>query len=229
ASHDSADSKEEPAQHEEHEPYFVMEYFDKDSDDEVHMDEVHPMDNAQAGAFRDMDKNEVDAIGNPKDDTSIGVSRDVLDMEVEDDATDPNDDVLIGASRDIADGHGMQIIVYRGDPTAPAVKCILYGMEEQNRGITELSEHLESKIFTEDQKESMMFLRLDEIKTHLRSLSTTTQRTLLSVVEAVKKDMKSLSEDIKTKSTILELKVEQSGMDLKHLVEQKFLENDIRL
>ncbi|GAB2283947.1 hypothetical protein Dimus_018429 [Dionaea muscipula] len=161
-------------------------------------------------------------------------------MDVDDASSSPKDDTLDGISRDDVEGHGLEMIVYRGDQTAKvqivksdihahidqAVKCILDGIDEHNRGITELSEHLESKIFTDKQKENLMFLRLDEIKTHLRRISNKIIQTLLSVADTISKDLKTFTKDNRTRSKIMELKFEQSGMDLKHLFEQKFLEND---
>ncbi|GAB2265754.1 hypothetical protein Dimus_000790 [Dionaea muscipula] len=143
----------------------------------------------------------------------------------------------------MATGIGMKLVVYRGDPTAQVqtergnihehieqvVRCILEGMNKQNKGITELSEHLELQIFTENQKEKLTYVKLQEIKTYLRNffdelnnLSIFLKKTMLQVADLV-------YEKIKNQSTLIELKVEESGLDLTHLIEQKFLENDIKL
>ncbi|GAB2295460.1 hypothetical protein Dimus_029626, partial [Dionaea muscipula] len=99
----------------------------------------------------------------------------------------------------------------------------------KNRGITELSEHLESKIYTDNQKVKLTWVKLKEIKTYLdnfseelKSLAITHKRTMLQVANLVPKK-------IKDQSTQMKLKVEESGMDLKQLIEQKFLEHGIRL
>ncbi|GAB2299176.1 hypothetical protein Dimus_033248 [Dionaea muscipula] len=235
--HDSAANISDQAQHkefalhEEHEPDFVMENFDKGSDCEV-----QPKDDAQEGASRDEDEDDV--VENLKDDISEDVSRDR--MNVDDEVVDPKDnaqveasrdsdkeehdgddpkiDTSVKVSRDIVDGQGLELVVYGGDPTAraqtedfdihehieQAIKCILNGMEEHNRGITEFSKHLESKNFRDNQKENLMFLRLDEIKTHLRNLSITINKSLLSISDIVSSKMKSLSTENRTRFTIIE-------------------------
>ncbi|GAB2265628.1 hypothetical protein Dimus_000668 [Dionaea muscipula] len=114
----------------------------------------------------------------PKDDTSAEASRDDISTRVFRDVIDMNDENL-------ATGSGMEMVIYRGDPTAQvqaekgivhahieqAVKCILDGMAGQNKEITTLSEHLESKIFTDNQKERLTNVKLNEIKTYLSNLS----------------------------------------------------------
>ncbi|GAB2283649.1 hypothetical protein Dimus_018152, partial [Dionaea muscipula] len=207
-----------------------------DSVHDINMNEEvneQPEDDAHKKDYKDEDD---DAANYPTNDTHVGVSRD-NHMDVKDVYIDPMNDALEGAPRDDGDGHGMELVVYRGHLTTlvriedmnihehikQAIKCILNGMEERNRGITEPSEHLELKIFTDNQKENLMFLGLDEIKTHLRNISTTIKQTLLSVANIVRKDMKTFSKDNHTRFKIMELKAEQSGMEPKHLFEQKFL------
>ncbi|GAB2284138.1 hypothetical protein Dimus_018606 [Dionaea muscipula] len=51
------------------------------------------------------------------------------------------------------------------------VKCILEGLDQKKKGINELSEHLESKILADNQKEKLTYVKLQEIKTYLDNLS----------------------------------------------------------
>ncbi|GAB2270474.1 hypothetical protein Dimus_005368 [Dionaea muscipula] len=191
--------------------------------------EENPKDDTQDVVSRgeDLDEIENDAAANtdmeedPRNDISTGVSRDVNDVDAEPKDTFAEDvlkEVIasVGMADDPKEGQGWEM-------------CILDGMVEENRGITELSEHLVSKIFTDNQKEKMTWVKLKEIKTYrdnfskeLKNLSINLKRTILQVADLV-------SENIKDQSTKMQLKVEESGMDLKHLIEQKFLEHDTRL
>ncbi|GAB2285913.1 hypothetical protein Dimus_020346 [Dionaea muscipula] len=138
-----------------------------------------PQNDAHAEASRD-DEMVDDVAADPKDDVHYGVSRD-SDKNEDDVAENPNDVISIGVSRDVMDmdnevnaaGKGLEMVVYRDS------------MEEQNQGITKLSEHLKSKIFTDNEKENLLFLRLEEIKTHIRNSSITITKTLKSVADIV--------------------------------------------
>ncbi|GAB2298170.1 hypothetical protein Dimus_032242 [Dionaea muscipula] len=193
---------------------------------DVHGDEdENPKNDTYVGVSRDeMDVDDVTV--DPKGDAPEGASRDVhVEDMIGEVGNNPQDDTLDGISRDDVNKHRLELVIHRGDPTAQVqteksdihahieqvVKHILAGVEEQNlnnldgveeqnRGITELSEHLEFKIFIENQKENLMFLRLDEIRTHLRNLSTTISKTLLSISDILGSKMKSPSGRIRLAS-----------------------------
>ncbi|GAB2276155.1 hypothetical protein Dimus_010891 [Dionaea muscipula] len=226
--------------------------------EEAHIEDVveeNPKDDTHDGISRgeDLDKIEndvaiytnVDIKENPPDDILIGnafveeVLKEITaSIEVDDDADkDEQSWVMVVYQGPVAKSSRSQSPVAESSHLntsihahkEQAVKCNLEGMDQQNKGIKELSERLESKIFTDNQKERLTNVNLREIKTYLdkfsnelNNLAITLKRTMLQVDDLV-------SEKIKDQSTILQHKVEESRMDLKHLIEQKFLEHDIRL
>ncbi|GAB2286029.1 hypothetical protein Dimus_020452 [Dionaea muscipula] len=163
-------------------------------------------DDTPIGASRDEMDDEVKVVENPIGDAHLEATRDV------DVAENPMDDAPLEVFRDDADKQGIELVVFIGFPTTQAkienldiheyikqaVKCILNAMEEQNQGIIALCQHLESKIFTDNQKENLLFVRLDKIKTYVRNLSITIKQTLLSIIDVVSREGKSLSETNQT-------------------------------
>ncbi|GAB2270975.1 hypothetical protein Dimus_005831, partial [Dionaea muscipula] len=190
--HEESPHQEEHESEEQHMEATEMEEESKDEDVET----KNPKDDVSGEASRD-GVNVDDEATDPQDDTCAEASRD--DEAIDDVVVDPKDDVIEEVLRDIAAGKGLEMVVYQGDPTAPAqpirsnihehiekvVRCILEGMDQQSRGITELSEHMESKIFTNNQKENIMHLKLDEIKIHIRNILITITKTLKSVADIV--------------------------------------------
>ncbi|GAB2303706.1 hypothetical protein Dimus_037690, partial [Dionaea muscipula] len=164
---------------------------------------------------------------NPKDDGSEGASRDINDARPR---SDPKitfiDDVLkefmasIGEHDNPKDGQCWEMVIYQGPivmesspSTTPihdhfehAVKCILDGMVEQNRSITDLYELLESKIFTGNQKERLNWRKLDEIKTYLKNLSEELKRTTFILKKTMLEVVDLINGKIKDHSTLIELK-----------------------
>ncbi|GAB2276295.1 hypothetical protein Dimus_011027 [Dionaea muscipula] len=180
--------------------------------------------------------------GNPKDDSQEGASRDETVIK---EATDPKADFVEEVLREIVVGKEVDLDDDPKNGNSPveqappktstvhghieqAVKCILDGMAKQSKGITALSEHLDSKIFTDNQKEKLMWVRFKEIKTYLTNFSTELNNLSISLKKTMFQVANLISDKIKNQSTLMELKVEESEMNLKHLVEKKFLKNDIR-
>ncbi|GAB2270188.1 hypothetical protein Dimus_005092, partial [Dionaea muscipula] len=124
---------------------------------------------------------------------------------------------------------GSQPTPHIHDHFEQAVRSILDGMEQKNNGIKELFELLDSKTFTDNQKEKLTWAKLEEVKAYLEII--TNQLTGLSI--SLKKEIFDVADLLKGKikdhSTLIELKVEESGKDLQYLMEQKFLEQDTKL
>ncbi|GAB2295180.1 hypothetical protein Dimus_029354 [Dionaea muscipula] len=57
-----------------------------------------------------------------------------------------------------------------------AIRCILEGMDRESRGNKELYEHFESKIFIDNEKEKLTWVKLIEIKTYLENFYEELQR-----------------------------------------------------
>ncbi|GAB2290322.1 hypothetical protein Dimus_024602, partial [Dionaea muscipula] len=108
-------------------------------------------------------------------------------------------------------------------------------MEEQNRGIFSLYELLYSKTFTDNQKENLTWGKLDEVKAFVNSiskelvnLSIILEQTMFDVVNLISNKIKDQTSIVKTHYELMELKTKNSNMELKHLMEQHFLEQDTR-
>ncbi|GAB2288376.1 hypothetical protein Dimus_022708 [Dionaea muscipula] len=205
----------------------------------VSRDNVEDVFDVEKDEEKDEEKNEDVVNDHPKDDISVGISRGEMGMDVNDIVADPRDDIFVGVSRDVIDldedntyKHGWETVVYQGEPTAQAqpvrsdlyehieqaVKCIFEGMDQWNKGIKELSEHQESKTFTDNQKEKLTWVKLNEIKNYLSNLSEELNNLSIFLKKTMFQVADLISEKIKDQTSPIQLKIEENGMDLKHLV-----------
>ncbi|GAB2283800.1 hypothetical protein Dimus_018289, partial [Dionaea muscipula] len=104
-----------------------------------------------------------------------------------------------------------------------AVRSILDGMDRQNEGIKELFELLESKTITDNQKERLTMGHLKEAKSYLeniteqiRLLKIALKRTIMDVADLIFEKIKDQTTIVKTHCELMELKTENSNMELKH-------------
>ncbi|GAB2296172.1 hypothetical protein Dimus_030305, partial [Dionaea muscipula] len=158
--------------------------------------------------------------------------------------------VSIGKDNDPKEYKGLERVIYQepiaaeGSQSTPhihdhfeqAIKSILDGMEEQNRGIFSLYELLDSKIFTDNQKEKLSWGKLKEIKLYLesiskelRGLSITLKTTMLDVVNLISEKIIYQSSLFKDHLALMELRAKKGSTNLQHLMKQQFLEQDTRL
>ncbi|GAB2273339.1 hypothetical protein Dimus_008137, partial [Dionaea muscipula] len=130
----------------------------------------------------------------PQDDVSIGASRDkaVDKVNVEPKSSFVENVLMevmasIGVNDTPKEGQPLEMVVYQEpEPVATessqftphihdhfeqAVRSILDGMDQQNEGIKELFELLDSKIFTDNQKEKLIWGKLSEIKSYVESIA----------------------------------------------------------
>ncbi|GAB2283938.1 hypothetical protein Dimus_018420, partial [Dionaea muscipula] len=117
-----------------------------------------------------------------------------------------------------------------------AVKSILNGMEEQNNGIKELFELLDSKTFTDNQKEKITWAKMDEVKAYLENITkkingllVALKKTIRDVGDIILDKLKDLTSTVKTHCELMEVNAENNKLELRHLMEAGFLKQDSKL
>ncbi|GAB2267894.1 hypothetical protein Dimus_002869 [Dionaea muscipula] len=107
-----------------------------------------------------------------------------------------------------------------------AVRSILDDMDQQNDVIKELLELLDSKIFTDNQKEKLTWGKLREIKSYIESIGEELKRTTFRLKKSLFELADLISDKIKDQSSLFkdhlaltELKIETGSMNLQHLMD----------
>ncbi|GAB2281709.1 hypothetical protein Dimus_016279, partial [Dionaea muscipula] len=109
-------------------------------------------------------------------------------------------------------------------------------MEQQNEGIKELFKPLDSKTFTDNQKEKLTWHKLDEVKAlltnvtkQLSGLSASLKKNIMDIGDVILAKVRVQSSIIEDHCQFMELKTENNSLELKHMMEQRFLEQDNKL
>ncbi|GAB2278639.1 hypothetical protein Dimus_013316 [Dionaea muscipula] len=142
--------------------------------------------------------------GNPKD----GESKEAPRGESEDKSVDQVVEEMVTSLGQPSEAQGMEMTL-----------GILNEMEQQNEGIKELFRLLESKVFTDNQKERLTWGKLDEAKgllknisTAITALSTAIEETMTTVAEKSSDHLNDQTENVKGHCELMKLQSENSNM-----------------
>ncbi|GAB2288920.1 hypothetical protein Dimus_038032 [Dionaea muscipula] len=179
----------------------------------------------------------------PKDDVHKEPSReedvdDVDDVDIVDEAVE---EAVAALEEEPPENTCRDVIIhpafaFDGEQLRRIFEAIFNSMEEQNKGINELYETLESKTWC-DNKSSMLTRdhlldiknRIDSLRDHTTALQNGMKKTMMEISDLLLGKFRDQHKTIKDQFELLELKNTSNNLELKHLMESKFLEQNLKI